>query len=114
MSTSPRGSPRPRPDLLSVHGVGPETAAQLLITCGDNPDRLTCAAVFAALCGAAPLRHPAARPPGTGSTAAAIGQANRALYVIAITRMARCPRTRGYVTRRTAEGKTQKKRSSAA
>ncbi|MEV0974895.1 hypothetical protein [Microtetraspora glauca] len=29
-----------RPELLAVHGVGPETAAQLLITCGDNPDRL--------------------------------------------------------------------------
>ena len=28
-----------RPGLLAIHGVGIETAAQLLITAGDNPDR---------------------------------------------------------------------------
>jgi hypothetical protein len=28
------------PDLLAIRGVGGETAAQLLTTCGDNPDRL--------------------------------------------------------------------------
>lgn len=28
-----------RPDLLTIKGVGIETAAQLLSTCGDNPDR---------------------------------------------------------------------------
>ena len=31
---------------------------------------------------------------------------NRALHTIALTRMASCPRTRAYVARRTAEGKT--------
>jgi transposase len=31
---------RARPDLLAIKGVGVETAAQLLSTFGDNPDRL--------------------------------------------------------------------------
>jgi transposase len=35
-------------------------------------------------------------------------QANRGLYPIVLTRMACCPRTRAYVTRRTAEGKSKK------
>ncbi|HEY0688480.1 MAG TPA: hypothetical protein VGD71_05510 [Kribbella sp.] len=40
-----------RPDLLQITGVGVETAAQLLPTCGDNPDRLYSEAAFASLCG---------------------------------------------------------------
>jgi transposase len=41
--------------MLQVHGVGPEVAAQLLTTAGDNPQRLHSDAAFAMLCGAAPL-----------------------------------------------------------
>jgi transposase len=58
-----------RPKLLAVHGVGPETAAQLLVTYGDNPDRLTSSAAFAALCGVAPIPASSGKPPGTGSRA---------------------------------------------
>ena len=43
------------PHLMSLYGVGPTTAAQLLITAGGNPDRLRTEASFAALCGAAPV-----------------------------------------------------------
>jgi transposase len=43
------------PRMLQVHGVGPEVAAQLLTTAGDNPQRLHSDAAFAMLCGAAPL-----------------------------------------------------------
>ena len=43
------------PQLLTRHGVGIHTAAQLLITAGDNPDRLTHDAAFAALCGTSPV-----------------------------------------------------------
>jgi transposase len=35
-------------------------------------------------------------------------QANRALYIIAVSRMAHDARTRGHVARRTAEGKSKK------
>lgn len=37
------------PALVAVKGVGPVTGAQLLITAGDNPDRLRSSASFAAL-----------------------------------------------------------------
>ena len=59
------------PALLALPGVGVDTAAALLITAGDNPDRLTSEAAFAHLCGVAPSRRPRARPPATGCTEAA-------------------------------------------
>jgi transposase len=37
------------PGLMAIKGVGPVTGAQLLITAGDNPDRLRTSASFAAL-----------------------------------------------------------------
>ena len=93
------------PDLIAVHGVGYETASQLLITAGDNPDRLTHERAFAALCGTSPVRA------GTGKTNRHVRvnrggdrHANSALWTIACTRMATHPPTRAYVARRTAEG----------
>jgi transposase len=97
-----------RPDLLKIHGVGPETAAQLLITCGDNPDRLRSEAAFAALCGACPVPASSGKTTRHRLNRGGDRQANRALYVITLTRMASCPRTRAYVARRTTEGKTKK------
>lgn len=60
------------PHLMSLRGVGPATAAQLLITAGGNPERLRSEASFAALCGTAPVRPHPGRPPVTGFRAAAI------------------------------------------
>jgi transposase len=57
--------------LLQRHGVGPDSAAALLITAGDNPDRMHSEASFAALCGLSPIEASSARPAGAGSTAAA-------------------------------------------
>ena len=37
--------------MLSPNGVGTDVAGQLLVTAGDNPDRLAHEAAFAALCG---------------------------------------------------------------
>ena len=42
------------PELLSLLGVGPEVAGQLLTSAGDNPDRITSEAAFAHLCGVRP------------------------------------------------------------
>lgn len=49
------------PALLGLHGVGPHSAAQLLIAAGDNADRLHSDAAFAKLCGAAHSRRRQAR-----------------------------------------------------
>jgi transposase len=62
------------PELLQRTGVGPDSAATLLITMGDNPERMTSEASFAALCGAAQSRHPPARPNADASTPAATGR----------------------------------------
>jgi transposase len=46
---------RAAPRLVGCYGVGVEVASQLLVTAGDNPDRLHSEAAFAHLCGVAPL-----------------------------------------------------------
>jgi transposase len=43
------------PELLALPGTGVETTGQLLVTAGDNRDRLRSEASFARLCGAAPI-----------------------------------------------------------
>jgi transposase len=63
---------RTAPRLLERHSVGAQTAAQLLITAGDNPDRLHSEAAFAAVCGASPVEASSGRPSGTASTAVGI------------------------------------------
>jgi transposase len=93
--------------LLALPGVGIETAAQLLITAGDNRDRLRSDASFAKLCGVAPL------PASTGQQTprhrlnrGGDRHANSALHTIAVTRLRICPATRAYAERRRHEGLT--------
>src|SRR5256886_1684092 len=43
------------PGLLALHGVGPDTAALLLIAAGDHPARLRSEAAWARLCGVASI-----------------------------------------------------------
>jgi transposase len=97
-----------RPDLLAIRGVGVETAAQLLTTCGDNPDRLHSEAAFAALCGVSPIPASSGKTKRHRLNRGGDRQANRALYTIVPTRMAHDPRTRAYVQRRTTEGLSKK------
>lgn len=96
------------PALTDLPGVGVETAGQLLVTAGGNPDRLHSEAAFAALCGVAPI------PASSGNThrhrlsRGGDRQANRAIHMIALTRLRWDPRTRDYLQRRTTEGKTRR------
>lgn len=55
MTRSPPAMQARAPQLLRRYGVGPDTAAALLPTAGDNPERLNSEASFAALCGVSPL-----------------------------------------------------------
>ena len=43
------------PALPAANGVGPNTAAALLVAASDNPERMSTEASFAALCGASPV-----------------------------------------------------------
>jgi transposase len=96
------------PTLVSLRGVGTETAASLLVAVGDNPERLKSEASFARLCGVAPV------PASSGKTVrhrlnrGGNRDANRALHVLALGRMSWDERTRAYVARRTAEGKRKR------
>jgi transposase len=87
-------------------GVGTRVAATLLITAGDNPDRLRTEASFAALCGASPVDASSGKQRRHRLNRGGDRQANSALWRIVFTRMATDPRTQAYVARRTSEGKT--------
>jgi transposase len=96
------------PKLLKRHGVGPDTAAALLITAGDNPQRLTSAAAFAALCGVSPIEASSGKTIRHRLNRGGDRRANSALYTVVLTRLGRDPRTRDYANRRTTEGKSTK------
>jgi transposase len=96
------------PRLAALEGVGPDTAATLLIAAGDNPDRLRSEAAFANLCGAAPIQASSGKVVRHRLNPHGNRDANRALHVIVLNRMRRDPRTQAYVAKRTAEGKTKR------
>jgi transposase len=96
------------PRTIQLLGISTRHAGQLLVTAGQNIDRLHGESSFAMLCGASPI------PASSGKTTrhrlnyGGERQANRALHLIAVCRLRYCERTRAYVKRRTAEGKTQR------
>jgi transposase len=96
------------PRLLAQPGIGPETAARLLIVAGDNPQRLRSDAALAALCGASPVEASSGQTIRYRLSRGGDRQGNNALWTIANNRMIHHPETRDYVARRTAEGKTSK------
>jgi transposase len=96
------------PRLLARYGVGVETAGSLLVTAGDNPDRLHSEAALAALCGASPVEASSGKTIRHRLNRGGDRQANNALWRIAMTRLRDDPRTRAYAQRRTTQGKTTK------
>ncbi|WP_405721056.1 IS110 family transposase [Streptomyces sp. NBC_01537] len=96
------------PQLLDVVGIGPDTAVALLITVGDNPERLDSEASFAALCGVSPVERSSGRRQYRRLNRGGDRQANAALHRIVFTRLRVDPRTQDYYERRTREGKTRR------
>jgi transposase len=97
------------PGLLALHGVGPDTAAMLLVAAGDHPERLRSESSWAHLCGVAPV------PASSGKTAGRYRlnrggdrQASSALWRIVIVRLKSHPATRAYADRRSKEGLSKK------
>lgn len=93
------------PELMNSFGIGVDIAAQMLITAGDNSDRVRSEAALAKMCGASPI------PAGSGRTngrhrlnRGGNRQANAALYRAVIVRMRWHQPTIEYVKRRTTEG----------
>jgi len=97
------------PDLLALFGVGPDTAAALLMAAGDNPERMRSEAAWAHLCGVSPI------PAGSGKTSGHLRhhqggdrQANSALWRIVMVRIAHDPETTHYFERRVKEGRSKR------
>lgn len=96
------------PRLLACFGVGPQTAATLLVTAGDNPTRLRNEAALAALCGVSPLEASSGKTSKHRLNRGGQRQANNALWTIAMVRMRSEARTREYVVKRTGDGLSKK------
>jgi transposase len=95
------------PQLLARPGVGPISAAAVLIA-WSQPRRVRSEAAFARLAGAAPI------PASSGKTIryrldrGGDRQLNRALHTIILSRRRTDDETKAYIARRLAEGKTQR------
>jgi transposase len=96
------------PELVSLTGIGTDHAATLLIVAGDNPKRLRSEASFASLCGVSPIEASSGKVVRHRLNRGGDRDANRALYMICLARMRRDRRTKEYVARRTAEGKSKR------
>ncbi|MEU1528775.1 transposase [Streptomyces fagopyri] len=99
---------RHAPQLLIPVGTGPDGAVTLLITMGDNPERLNTEASFAALCGVSPIEHSSGRRTSRRLNHGGDRQANAALHRLVFTRLLFDLRTQAYYERRTQEGKTRR------
>ncbi|WP_442542593.1 transposase [Arthrobacter sp. KN11-1C] len=96
------------PLLCDVPGVGPDVASQLLITVGDNQGRIGNEAQFAAFAGVAPIPASSGKTTRHRLSRGGDRNENRALHQVVLTRMASCPRTKNYVSKRTTEGKSKR------
>jgi transposase len=94
------------PATSAVFGLGPDTVSALLVTIGDNSDRLRNEAAFAHLCGVAPI------PASSGKTnrhrlhRGGDRTGNSALHIASVVRLRYDPRSRSYAERRTGQGLT--------
>jgi len=95
------------PALVEVFGVGPDTAATLLVTAGSNPQRLRSEAAFAALCGVNPIPASSGKTNRHRLNRGGDRQANRALHRIVLVRLRYHEPTKEYMSRRVGEGMTK-------
>jgi transposase len=96
------------PNLIAANGVGTDTAGQLLVTAGENHNRLRSEAAFAMLCGVAPIPASSGKTNRHRLNRGGDRNANAALYRVVLCRMRWDPRTRAYTERRTKQGMSKK------
>ncbi|WP_104119087.1 IS110 family transposase [Arthrobacter sp. B1805] len=96
------------PLLCDLPGVGTDVASQLLVTMGDNKERISNEAQFAALAGVAPVPASSGKSTRFRLSRGGDRQANSALHHIVLVRMGSDARTKDYVDKRTAEGKSKR------
>ena len=96
------------PELLASFGVGPDTAAALLVSAGDNPERLRSEAAWAHLCGVAPIPASSGKSNRHRLDRGGDRQANSALWRIVMVRIAHDPETTAYFERKVKEGRSKR------
>jgi len=92
------------PASVTRNSIGHASAAQLLLTAGDNSERLQSEASFAALCGVSPVPASSGKTTRHRLNRGGDRAANSALHIIAIGRLRTDPRTKSYIAKRIAEG----------
>ena len=95
------------PWLLEVPGVGPLSAAQVLVS-WSHAGRLRSEAAFAALAGTNPIPASSGQVTRYRLNRGGDRQLNRALHTIVLVRLRIDPDTRAYMARRIAEGKSRR------
>jgi transposase len=96
------------PKLVEAFGIGPDIAAEFLVTAGDNTERVRSESAFAKLCGACPIPASSGKTKRHRLNRGGNRQANAALYRAVIVRMRWHQPTIEYLERRTSEGLTKK------
>lgn len=94
------------PALRHAPAIGTISAAQLLVTAAENPERVKSKAAFAALCGASPIPASSGKTQRHRLNRGGDRQANAALHRIVMVRMSHDERTQDYIERRTGQGKS--------
>lgn len=92
------------PRLVAAFGIGPDIAAEMLVTAGSNNSRIRSEAAFAKLCGACPVPASSGTVKRHRLNRGGNRQANAALYRAVVVRMRWHEPTRMYMQRRIAEG----------
>ncbi len=92
------------PRLVAISGVGTQIAGQLLVTAGDNPERLRSESAFALLCGVAPVPASSGKTTRHRLSRAGDRAANYALWRVVMVRLTSDDRTKAYMARRRSEG----------
>ncbi len=95
------------PELIAIKGVGPEIASTLLMTAGDNPERMKSEASFAALCGSNPIPASSGKTNRHRLNRGGDRHAIAALWRVVVVRLSCDTRTRDYLAKRLSEGKTK-------
>jgi transposase len=95
------------PDRVARNSIGDGSAAQLLVTAGDNPERSKSEAGFASLCGVGPVPAPSGRTDRHRRNRGGDRAANSALHIVAIGRQRSAPPRIPASARRIAGGRSK-------
>lgn len=92
------------PTVMALPQVGPVSAAQLLITAGENIERFPSEAAFARLCGVAPVPVSSGKSHRMRLHRGGNRQANRVIYLITVGRLKIDPKSQAYRDRKISQG----------